>query len=79
MTSSIFVKVKVTAAAKKNEIIKKKTDTFDVFVKEKAENGQANRAVIQLLVSFFSTKPHLIRLAKGGKNPHKIFEILKDR
>jgi uncharacterized protein YggU (UPF0235/DUF167 family) len=38
----MLIKVKVFAGCKKDEIVKKKDDEFEVRVKEKAEDGRAN-------------------------------------
>jgi uncharacterized protein YggU (UPF0235/DUF167 family) len=38
----LLIKVKVFAGCKKDEIVKKKDDEFEVRVKEKAEQGRAN-------------------------------------
>jgi uncharacterized protein YggU (UPF0235/DUF167 family) len=44
----MLIKVKVTPNSKKDEIIKKKDDKFEVRVKEKAEKGRVNRTVFTL-------------------------------
>jgi uncharacterized protein (TIGR00251 family) len=71
----MFIKVKVFAGCKKDEIVKKKDDEFEVRVKEKAEQGRANRAVIKVLANYFKIDESKIRLIKGFKERNKIFEI----
>jgi uncharacterized protein YggU (UPF0235/DUF167 family) len=46
-----------------------------VKVKEKAEEGRANRAVIKVLANYFKIDESQIRLVKGFKERKKIFEI----
>ena len=50
----MFLKVKVFAGCKKEEIIQKSDDEFEVRVKEKAEKGRANNAVIKVLANYLS-------------------------
>jgi uncharacterized protein YggU (UPF0235/DUF167 family) len=65
------IKVKVFAGCVKDEIVKKKNDEFEMRVKEKAEKGRANRAVIKVLVNYFKIGESRIRLIKGFKEKIK--------
>jgi uncharacterized protein (TIGR00251 family) len=69
------IKVKVFAGCESDEIVKKKDNEFEVRVKEKAEEGRANRAVIKVLANYFKIDESMIRLIKGFKERNKIFEI----
>jgi uncharacterized protein len=72
----MLIKVKVSPGCKKDEIVKKKKDDeFEVRVKEKAEKGRANRAVIKVLADYFKIDELKIKLIKGFKERNKIFEI----
>jgi uncharacterized protein (TIGR00251 family) len=71
----MLIKVKVLAGSEKDEIIKKKDDEFEVRVKEKAEKGKANRAVIKVLANYFKIDESRIKLTKGFKERNKIFEV----
>jgi hypothetical protein len=75
----LLIKVKVFAGCKKEEIIQKSDDEFEVRVKEKAEEGRANRAVIKVLANYFKIDESKIRLAKGFKERNKIFEIKESK
>jgi uncharacterized protein (TIGR00251 family) len=75
----MLIKVKVFAGSEKDEIIKKKDDEFEVRVKEKAEEGRANRAVIKVLANYFKIDESKIRLVKGFKERNKIFEIKENK
>jgi uncharacterized protein YggU (UPF0235/DUF167 family) len=44
----MFIKVKVSPGCKRDEIVKKKDDEFEVKVKEKAEEGRENGVVFTL-------------------------------
>jgi uncharacterized protein len=71
----MLIKVKVFPESKDREVIKKTADSFDVKVKEKPQMGRANEAVISLLSYYFEISRKKIRLIKGAKDRHKIFEI----
>jgi uncharacterized protein (TIGR00251 family) len=71
----MLIKVKVFPGAKKEEIIKKKKDSFEIWVKEKPIKGQANQAVIDALTNYFQVPRQKIRLIKGWQERNKIFEI----
>ncbi len=74
----MLIKVKVFPNSKKEEIIKKSEDGFEIKVKEKPERGLANKRVIRILSSYFKTPESEIRLVKGFRERNKIFEIAKN-
>ncbi len=71
----MLIKVKVFPNSKKREIIKKLEDTFEVKVKEKPIKGQANKAVKEVLASYFKISKSRIRLIKGFKQRNKVFSL----
>jgi len=73
----MLIKVKVFPNLKKEEIIKKSEDSFEVRIKEKPERGLANRGVVRILSSFFNISESKIRLIKGFRKRNKIFEIIE--
>lgn len=73
----MLIKVKVFPASKKEEIIRKSEDSFEVKVKAKPVRGTANREVVRLLSLYFKVSEQDIKLVKGFKQRNKIFEITK--
>ena len=73
----MLIKVKVFPGSKNEEIVKKSEDSFEVSVREKPIMGQANKAVIKNLASYFKVSEPRIRLVKGFKERNKIFNITK--
>jgi hypothetical protein len=71
----MFIKVKVFPNSKEDEIIKKKDNEFEVRVREKAEKGRANMAVIKVIADYFKVDKSKTKLIKGFKERNKIFEI----
>jgi len=74
----MLLKVKVFPCAKKERVVKKTDDAFEIETKEKPERGQANKRVVELLSSYLSVPEQRIRLVKGAKERNKIFEIKED-
>lgn len=71
----MFIKVKVFPNSKKEEIIRKSTDSFEIKIKQKPEKGQANKAAILVLSEYLNVPKGRIRLVKGSKQKNKIFEV----
>ena len=71
----MLIKVKVFPNCKKEEVIKKSENGFEVKVKEKPIEGRANQAVFRALAFYFKIPESKIRLIKGFKQRNKIFEI----
>jgi len=73
----MLIKVKVFPNSKKEEIIKKSEDSFEIKVKAKPIKGEANRGVVRVLAPYFKIPESKIRLIKGFKQRNKIFKITK--
>ncbi|HOI60196.1 MAG TPA: DUF167 domain-containing protein [Candidatus Pacearchaeota archaeon] len=71
----MLIKVKCYPLSKKELITKKDENSFEIYIKEKPERGEANKRVFNILAEYFNIKPNKIRLVKGAKSPNKIFEI----
>ena len=67
-----LLKVKVKPGSKEEEVIRKK-DRLIIRVKEKAQGGDANERVFEILSLIFPQKG--IELVKGSKSRNKIFKI----
>lgn len=68
-----YIKVKVHAGEKKNKLVQKAPDTFELWVKAPAEQGRANEAVRALLAQHFNLPENKLSLIKGTTSPAKIF------
>jgi len=71
----MFIKVKSIPASKKEEVIKKTEDSFEIKVKEKPERGEANKRIKQILSEYFNVSLGRVILIKGAKQKSKIFNI----
>lgn len=71
-----FIKVKVKTKAKENRVEMRSSDSFEISVKEPAENNRANRAAICILASFLKIEPKKLRIVKGHSLPAKIILVM---
>ena len=71
----MLIKVKAFPGVKKEEIIRKSEDSFEIKVKEKPIMGLANKRIIAILSFYFKIPGSKIRLIKGAKQKNKIFKI----
>lgn len=74
----MLVKVKVFPNSKKEEIVRKSEDGFEIRMKEKPIRGRANKRVVEILSSFLKAPKGRIKLIKGSHGRNKIFEITKN-
>ncbi len=74
----MLIKVKVYPKSRKQELIVKNKDTLIVYLKEKAENNEANSALMFLLAEHFNVSVSKIRIIKGSRTPNKIINIYEN-
>ena len=70
-----YIKVKVKAGQRKEEIIEKKENTFEISVREKAERNMANERVIELIANHFDIPKNKVRIVNGHHHPSKMLVI----
>ena len=71
----MLIKVKVFPCSRRQGLLKKSPDSFEIKVKEKPIKGNANKAVIKALMDYFQISQSEIKLIKGFKTRNKIFKI----
>ena len=69
------MKVRVHAGEKKNRVVQKAPDHFEVWVKAPAQEGRANEAVRILLAGVLGIPENKLLLVKGATSPSKIFGV----
>ena len=70
-----YLKLKVHAGAKKDRLIRKGPDRFEAWVREPAEEGRANRAVLALLSKHPGVPTGSLWIIKGAHAPSKIVAV----
>ena len=69
------IRVKVIAGAK-NEGVEEKEGMLVVRVRERAEKGRANRAVVKLLEKYFKSR---VKIVSGLTSRTKVIEVEEQR
>ncbi len=68
-----YLKVKVHADEKREKLLEKSADTFEIWVKAPAARGLANAAVRAVLAAHLGVAENKLSLVKGATSPAKIF------
>lgn len=69
----MLIKVRVTAGARAEKIVRKSDDHFVVSVKQEAERNMANERVLDIFRKMHPDRA--VRLVKGHQSQSKILEI----
>jgi len=67
--------VAVKPKARKAELVKIAQDKYCIAVREPAQNGQANEAVISLLADHLGIPKSKLKIVRGISSRHKLIEI----
>ena len=70
----MLLSVKVFPRSKKEEVVKRPDDVFEVRVKEHPEKGLANKAVAKALAVCLGIPGSRIKLVRGFKSRNKTFK-----
>ncbi len=73
----IYIRVKVEARAKKEEIKQISEDHFEIKVKEKAERNMANKKVLEIVADYFQIPKGKVRIVNGHQSPSKLLVLEK--
>jgi uncharacterized protein YggU (UPF0235/DUF167 family) len=74
----MYIRVKVSASAKKELFKQINEDHFEISLKEKAERNMANDRMIELFSAHFHLPKNKIRIVNGHHSPTKLLIIDKD-
>lgn len=72
----MYVKVKVTPAAKRESVTKESDTVFRMEVREPAERNLANERVKQLLRDALGITEGEVRLIAGHRSGNKVFDVI---
>lgn len=71
----MYIRVRVSAGAKKESFEQVSEDSFLVSVKEPAEQNRANKRVRELVAGHFGVEPKQVRIISGHHAPGKILSV----
>lgn len=70
-----YIKVKVEPEARQSAIVPKAKDSYQIRVREPAESGRANRAMLKMLADHLGVAVGKLWIIKGAHSPAKIVEV----
>ena len=73
----MLLKVKVHPSSKRDKVIQKSLDSFEIFVRADPIDGKANEAVLISLSEFLNVSRSRIRLIRGSMSRNKTVELLQ--
>jgi uncharacterized protein YggU (UPF0235/DUF167 family) len=71
----MLIKVKVLPGSQYDEVEKRRDDEFVIRVKNKAQEGKANKRAKEILASYFNIPEDRLVLLRGVNQRNKIFKI----
>ncbi len=71
----MYIKVRVTAGAKRETITKVSKSSYKVNVKEPAERNLANARVVELIAQELKVPVKKVKIINGHQSPSKMLSI----
>lgn len=71
----MYIKVRVKAGSKKEEVVISKQESFSIFVKEPATRNLANKRARELIANHYSLPIGKVRIVNGHHSPSKLFVV----
>ncbi len=72
----MLISVKVVPNSREASVEKIEEGRFKVKVDEKAEEGRANKRLIEILAKYFQVQKSTVVILKGQRSKNKIVEII---
>lgn len=74
----MYVKVKVFAGTRKQQVKEVGENRYEIHVKEPAERNMANSRVIELVAELYKINPKAVKIFSGHHSPSKLLSIRKE-
>lgn len=74
----MYVKVKVFAGARKEQVKEVGENRYEIHVKEKAERNMANSRVIELVAGLYKVSSRAVKIFNGHQAPSKLLSVNKE-
>ena len=71
----MYVKVKVFAGTRKEQVKEVGENRYEVHVKEPAERNMANSRIIALVAELYKISPKAVKIFSGHHSPSKLLSI----
>ncbi len=70
----MYLKIKVHPNSKKDEVVRKGDDSYEIFVRAKPVEGKANEDMLSLLADHLKVARSKLRLVRGAMARNKLVE-----
>ncbi len=74
--NEMLIKVRVTPNAREARVTKVSEENYEVKVDERAEGGQANKRLLEILSEHFRVPKSKIFIVKGTRSRDKFVEVI---
>ncbi len=74
----MLIRIRVSPNAREARVVKVSEGDYEVKVDEKAEGGQANKRLVEILSKHFKVPKSRILIVRGTKSRDKMVEIILD-
>ena len=74
----MYVKVKVFAGTRKQQVKEVGENRYEIYVKEPAERNMANSRVIELVAELYKISQKAVKIFSGHHSPSKLLSIRKE-
>lgn len=71
----MYVKVRVTTGAKREDVRQESETHFSITVREKAERNEANARIRELIAVHFNVAVKKVRIVNGHQSPSKLLDV----
>lgn len=71
----MYIKVRVTAGAKREAVTKVSKSSYKISVKEPAERNLANGRVIEIISAQLKVPVNKVRIINGHQSPSKMLSV----
>jgi uncharacterized protein (TIGR00251 family) len=72
----MLIRVFVTPNAKQARVVRVSEDYFEVWVDERAENGRANKRLVEILAEHFNIPKSRVSIIRGTKSRNKTVQMI---
>ncbi len=73
----MYIKIRAFPDFHSDKIEKLADDKFKVYVKAPAKNGQANKAICELVANYFGNPEGGVKIVSGHIGPSKLLQVGK--
>ncbi len=71
----MYIHLKVKTGMKKESLLRKNEDHFEISVREEAERNMANNRILEIVSGYFKVSKNKVRIVNGHHSPSKLLIV----